>query len=61
MMTKRNFQDAAKIVVELRKKGQNIGADIVQASFAELFYNDNPRFDVARFKVACIPVDAHKL
>ena len=55
MMTKRVFEDAAKIVVELRNKGQNIGADIVQASFAELFYNDNPRFDVNRFRSACNP------
>ena len=58
MMTKRDYEKAAEIVRnspiahDTDKEIYSPAIYIMQA-FVELFSNDNPRFDAARFKKAC--------
>jgi hypothetical protein len=49
-MTRKDFERAAKIVAKLEWPED---AELAAACFAELFQGDNPRFDPARFRVAC--------
>lgn len=47
-MTKKDYERAATIAQELNS------TKVAQA-FATLFRDDNPRFDEARFRAACVP------
>jgi len=49
MLTKKHYQACAEI---LAKHREHCPSDLV-ADFAAYFKRDNPRFDVARFNVAC--------
>ena len=63
-MTKKNFEKAAAIVRAHRDllSGETNSsrittivqtADAIEDAFVMLFANDNPHYDVARFRVAC--------
>ena len=54
-MTKKNYERAATIVQELRARGENFQSYATKEAFIKLFADDNPRFDEARFRAACIP------
>jgi hypothetical protein len=52
-MTRKDYIAAAKIV---RDPGYGYQERIiVRQAFEQLFANDNPRFNQARFQAACIP------
>jgi len=55
--TKKHFERAARIVREIHMgKFPDISSDHANSArdaFIELFMNDNPYFDVIRFKDAC--------
>lgn len=51
-MTKKDYEKAARIVQASMSPG-NRGT--MEQAFAELFRDDNPRFDEARFRRACVP------
>lgn len=53
-MTRKDYEKAAEIVQTYVQPYDAVGECIVDA-FAEFFSVDNPRFDVARFRAACIP------
>ncbi len=56
-MTKRDYEKAVNIVLDHyskdTKKSKEMVALAVQEAFVRLFLNDNPRFDVVRFRTAC--------
>ena len=60
-MTKKDYEAAARIVQEITGKiGEDCAEDracirTVTSAFVQLFANDSPRFDVARFRAACEP------
>ena len=49
-MTKKNFEAAAELV----RVRDGAEARAAMEAFVELFRDDNPRFDVERFKKACV-------
>ena len=51
-MTKKDYERAARIVQ--RERGPRSAACLV-STFVEFFASDNPRFDEARFRAACVP------
>lgn len=51
-MTKKDYERAATIAQEHRPE---TGWPQIINAFVELFAGDNPRFDEARFRAACIP------
>lgn len=51
-MTKKDYEAAARIVQRI-SNAHDVYA--VKDAFAELFRNDNPKFDEARFRRACVP------
>jgi hypothetical protein len=53
-MTKKDFEAAARIAQTCHEEVAESWADIVDA-FVDLFRDDNPRFDEARFRAACVP------
>ena len=57
-MTKRDYERAATITQEWALSAGEDSPDYcraVEEAFVELFADDNPRFDEARFRAACIP------
>ena len=58
-MTKKDYERAATIVQFMRSglhtPNQEVIALGAEHAFVELFTGDNPRFDEARFRAACIP------
>lgn len=52
MMTRKNYQSAAKIVSLAREQGNPAWREMAEA-FAQFFGDDNPAFDVKRFDEAC--------
>ena len=50
-MTKKHFEKAARIARDTNE----FDRPAVVHAFVELFVDDNPRFDVGRFRVACEP------
>ena len=59
MVTKKDYDKAAKIVraycVNSCSSEQLEDARWMRMGFIELFSNDNPKFDCARFDAACMP------
>ena len=55
MMSKKDYERAARIVQRERGTGDLERACLV-STFVEFFHDDdNPRFDEARFRAACVP------
>ena len=61
-MTKKDYERAATIVQSMRSDaigGLGIYSSgtmaTVEGTFARFFRDDNPRFDEARFRAACVP------
>ena len=54
-MTKKDYERAATIVQACANFGTIEETAAVTAAFTRLFESDNPRFDEARFRAACIP------
>jgi len=53
-MTKKDYERAA-MVVQTRTDHLGIWRDDAVDLFAAFFRDDNPRFDEARFRAACVP------
>jgi hypothetical protein len=56
MNTKKDFQSAASIVRDYAKeydKSDRMIARVVSDAFVQFFREQNPRFDVERFRAAC--------
>jgi hypothetical protein len=51
MMSKRDYEKAATITQGFAARARRL----VVLAFVELFSDDNPRFDAARFRRACEP------
>lgn len=51
-MTKKDYERAALIV---QRRPAYLGPDALADAFVELFTGDNPHFDEARFRAACVP------
>lgn len=53
-MTRKDYEAAARIVqtIEVLEGNERY---VAQEAFARLFACDNPRFDVTRFRAACVP------
>ncbi len=51
-MTKKDYEKAAEIVRSFIPAGR---WQAPQEAFIELFSGENPRFDVERFRKACMP------
>jgi hypothetical protein len=51
----RHYRDIAAILAALRHETDDtIILDVLIERFAELFAVDNPRFNIARFRAACV-------
>ena len=55
MMTKKDYERAARIVQDIAGCGFPERANHARYAFRDLFLGDNPRFDEARFQRACEP------
>ena len=53
-MTKKDYEKAARIAQIVHEEAAESHIDVTEA-FVELFCNDNPAFDEARFRRACVP------
>lgn len=54
-MSKKHFEKAAALAREIKDDKERLA---VIRAFAELFRNENPRFDSPRFLAACQPKEA---
>ena len=71
-MSKKDYQQIARVIRDVRARLRNSGPDArpigeevvesIQYTLSGLFAADNPRFDGARFAVACDPAaEPHRL
>lgn len=51
--SKRHYEVIASLVKTWQR--DNTSVDNIQADLAEVFMQDNPRFDIVRFNKACEP------
>lgn len=56
-MTKKHFEKAARIA----RDTDQVDRPAVVHAFVELFVDDNPRFDVGRFRVTCASLKNEKV
>jgi hypothetical protein len=58
-MSKKDYERAAELVQTARgiveTRGENAGCKLMESTFVLFFMDDNPRFDEARFRAACVP------
>jgi len=54
-MSKRDYEKAAKIAQSWGRENELPARLALVESFIEFFHDDNPRFDAARFRRACVP------
>jgi L-ascorbate metabolism protein UlaG (beta-lactamase superfamily) len=53
MMTKKHYIKIAEILKDQRNRPMSYGTDGLINAFCELLSEDNPRFDIQKFKEAC--------
>lgn len=54
-MTKKDYERAATLIQECGDGPGSDGFEDTLETFVQFFASDNPRFDEARFRAACVP------